>query len=98
MTTTTTERHTMPKNTGIIQRSHEDGFKSEYPCDNGHMSAYSCLGWRSALHHRGFYAQAADGTPGSQWLEVWWTTDQRTGHVTDIFEDTRGLNRPAARR
>lgn len=88
----------MTKNTGIIQRSHDDGFKSVFPCGSDHMSAYSGLGMRSAFHHRGFYAQAADGTPGSQWLEVFWTIDRRTGHVTDIFEDTRGLNRPAARR
>jgi hypothetical protein len=83
----------MSKDTGITQRSSEDGFKSATPCGDSHMSAYSCLGMRSALHHRGFYAQAADGCPGSQWLEVWWTVDQRTGQVTDIFEDTRGLNR-----
>lgn len=73
--------------TGIIQRSHEDNFAAAYPCSSNHMSAYSCLGMRSAFHHQGFT------TPSGQWLEVWWTTDQRTGHVTDIFEDTRGLNR-----
>lgn len=78
----------MPKTTGITQRSREDGFKSAMPCDSNHMSAYACLGTRSAFHHRGF------ATPSGQWLEVWWTTDTRTGHVTDIFEDTRALNRP----
>jgi len=83
----------MPKNTGITQRSAEDGFAHVFEVESNHMSAHSCLGWRSAFYHQGFYAQAADGTPGSQWLEVWWTLDQRTGHVTDIFEDTRGLNR-----
>lgn len=77
----------MAKNTGILQRSHEDGFKSEFPCGESHMSAYSCLGMRSAFRHQGF------NTPSGQWLEVWWTIDTRTGHVTDIFEDTRGLNR-----
>lgn len=82
----------MTKNTGITQRSHEDGFKSAFHCGSDHMSAYSCLGMRSAFHWQGFT------TPSGQWLEVWWTTDVRTGHVTDIFEDTRGLNRPAARR
>jgi hypothetical protein len=51
------------------------------------MSAYSCLGRRSAFHHQGFT------TPTGQWLEVWWTTDTHTGAVLDIFEDTRGLNR-----
>ncbi len=76
----------MASNTRIIQRSHEDGFKSTYACSSSHMSAYACLGTRSAFHHQGFT------TPSGGWLEVWWTTDQRTGHVTDIFEDTRGLN------
>lgn len=83
----------MSKNTGIIQRSHEDNFKSASPCDSDHMSAYGALGWRSAFHHRGYHTQAADGTPTGPWLEVWWTVDTRTGRVTDIFEDTRGLNR-----
>lgn len=83
----------MPKPTGITQRSHEDNFGHAFEVDNNHMNAYGCLGWRSAFHHRGFYVQAADGTPSGQWLEVWWTIDQRTGRVTDIFEDTRGLNR-----
>lgn len=83
----------MPKPTGITQRSAENGFAHPYPVDPAHMSAHACLGWRSAFHHRGFYAQGADGCPSGQWLEVWWTTDTRTGAVTDIFEDTRGLNR-----
>lgn len=78
----------MPKNTGITQRSATaDGFSAPVTVDSDHMGAYACLGMRSALHHRGFE------TPSGQWLEVWWTTDQRTGEVTDIFEDTRGLNR-----
>lgn len=77
----------MAKNTGIVQRSAEDGFAHPMPCDSNHMSAYGCLGMRSAFHHRGFT------TPSGQWLEVWWTEDERTGKVTDIFEDTRGLNR-----
>jgi hypothetical protein len=84
----------MAKHTGITQRSSEDGFAHAFEVDEQHMSAYSCLGRRSALHHRGFYAQAADGTPSNRWLEVWWTTHHQTGAVTDIFEDTRGLNRP----
>jgi hypothetical protein len=75
------------RQTKIIQRSAEDGFAEPMPCEEAHMSAYSCLGWRSAFYHRGFE------TPSGQWLEVFWTTDQRTGKVTDIFEDTRGLNR-----
>jgi hypothetical protein len=83
----------MTKQTGITQRSHEDGFGHAFEVDAQHMSAYSCLGMRSAFYHRGFYTQAADGTPSGEWLEVYWTTDQRTGAVTDIFEDTRGLNR-----
>lgn len=82
----------MARNTGIVQRTHDDGFKEAEPCDSSHMSAMSCLGRRSAFHHRGFRTQAADGTPGP-WLEVWWTTDVRTGDVIDIFEDTRSLNR-----
>jgi hypothetical protein len=77
----------MPKDTGITQRSHEDRFRSAFSCTSDHMSAYSCLGMRSASYHRGFT------TPSGQWLEVWWTTDTRTGAVTDIFEDTRWLNR-----
>lgn len=77
----------MPKHTGITQRSAENGFAHAFTVDSNHMSAYSCLGWRSAIHRRGFT------TPSGQWLEVWWTTDTRTGQVTDIFEDTRGLNR-----
>lgn len=77
----------MPKHTGITQRSAENGFADPYPVESDHMNAYGCLGMRSALHHRGFT------TPTGQWLEVLWTVDQRTGHVTDIFEDTRGLNR-----
>lgn len=83
----------MRKNTGIVQRSHEDGFKSAFPCESAHMSAYSCLGMRSAFHHQGFHTPPTTDNPSGQWLEVWWTTDNRTGHVTDIFEDTRGLNR-----
>jgi len=84
----------MPKNTGITQRSATaDGFSDPFMVDSDHMSAYSCLGMRSAFHHQGFYTQGADGQPSGQWLEVWWTTDERTGEVTDIFEDTRGLNR-----
>lgn len=75
------------RQTGIIQRSAEDGFANPMPCDESHMAAYSCLGMRSAFHHRGFE------TPSGQRLEVLWTTDTRTGKVTDIFEDTRGLNR-----
>lgn len=77
----------MAKSTGIIQWSSEDGFGHSFPVHPNHMSAYSCLGMRSAFHHQGFH------TPTGQWLEVFWTTDQRTGHVTDIFEDTRGLNK-----
>jgi hypothetical protein len=76
----------MPKDTGITQRSAEDSFAHAFTVDASHMSAYSCLGMRSAFHHQGFT------TPAGQWLEVWWTTDTRTGQVTDIFEDTRGLN------
>lgn len=87
----------MPKPTGITQRSHEDNFGHAFEVDNNHMSAYSCLGMRSALHHQGFHTRPTSDNPYGWWLEVWWTTDQRTGHVTDIFEDTRGLNRPAAR-
>lgn len=83
----------MTRNTGITQRSAEDGFAHAFPVDATHMSAYSSLGMRSAFHHRGFYTQGADGQPSGQWLEIFWTTDQRTGKVTDIFEDTRGLNR-----
>lgn len=75
------------KDTGIIQRSHEDGFKSEFPCGSDHMSTYSSLGMRSGFYHRGFTALSGE------WLEVWWTLDTRTGKVTDIFEDARGLNR-----
>lgn len=82
----------MARNTGITQRSAEDGFAHAFEVDESHMSAYGCLGRRSALHHRGFYTQAPDGTRGP-WLEVWWTTDAHTGLVIDIFEDTRGLNR-----
>ena len=77
----------MARNTGITQRAAENGFTAPFPVEADLMSAYACLGMRSALHHRGFE------TPSGQWLEVWWTTDQRTGEVTDIFEDTRGLNR-----
>lgn len=75
------------KNTGITQRSARNGFAHAFEVESDHMSAYGSLGWRSAFHHRGFH------TPSGQWLEVWWTVDQRTGQVTDIFEDTRGLNR-----
>lgn len=80
----------MTKPTGITQRTAlaDGGFTGPFEVDNGHMSAYSCLGMRSAFHHQGFE------TPSGQWLEVWWTTDTRTGRVTDIFEDTRALNRP----
>lgn len=70
-----------------VQRTAADGFSSATPVSIQHMSAYSCLGWRSAFHHQEFK------TPSGRWLEVWWTTDTRTGQVTDIFEDTRGLNR-----
>jgi hypothetical protein len=91
---TTSEGDTdMTRNTGITQRSAENGFADPFPVDSDHMSAYACLGMRSAFYHRGFYAQGADGCPSNHWLEVWWTTDTRTGQVTDIFEDTRGLNR-----
>ena len=71
----------------ITQRSAEDNFATASPCGSDHMSAYPCLGMRSAFHWQGFT------TPSGQWLEVFWTTDRRTGAVTDIFEDTRGLNR-----
>lgn len=77
----------MAKPTGILHRSHENGFADPMIASEQHMSAYSCLGMRSAFHHQGFE------TPSGQWLEVWWTVDERTGEVTDIFEDTRGLNR-----
>lgn len=75
--------------TGITQyvAVNGEGFVSAGECSSDHMSAYGCLGMRSALHHRSFR------TPEGKWLEVWWTTDTRTGAVTDIFEDTRGLNR-----
>jgi hypothetical protein len=77
----------MARNTGITQRSvTSDGVSAPFTVDADHMSAYGCLGWRSAFHHRGFH------TPSGQWLEVWWTTDNRTGEIIDIFEDTRGLN------
>ena len=36
-------------------------------------------------------------TPDGAWLEVRWLCD-RNGHVEYVYEDTRGLNRPAARR
>ena len=78
---------TTNRSTGIVQRSHEDNFKSTSRCDSAHMAAHSCLGRRSAFHHRGF--EDRDG----RWLEVFWTVDHHTGAVTDIFEDTRGLNR-----
>jgi hypothetical protein len=77
----------MAKDTGLKQRSHEDRFKSTFLCNADHMHAYAGLGMRSAFHHQGFT------TPKEEWLEVWWTTDTRTGAVMDIFEDTRGLNR-----
>jgi hypothetical protein len=77
----------MSKHTGITQRSAEDGFAHAFAVDANHMSAYGSLGMRSAFYHQGFE------TPSGRWLEVWWTVDQRTGQVTDIFEDTRGLNR-----
>lgn len=77
----------MAKPTGITQRSSEDNFAHAIDVTSDHMGAYGCLGMRSAFHHRGFT------TPSGRWLEVWWTTDTRTGQVTDIFEDTRGLNR-----
>jgi len=77
----------MARSTGIVQRTYEDGFKGASECDSDHMSAHSCLGRRSALHHRGFR------TPSGEWLEVWWTTNHTTGALIDIFEDTRGLNR-----
>lgn len=77
----------MARDTGITQRSAKNGFANTYTVDSNHMSAYGSLGMRSAFHHRGFT------TPSGQWLEVWWTVDRRTGQVTDIFEDTRGLNR-----
>jgi len=77
----------MVKPTGILHRSHENGFEPPMVATSDHMNAFSCLGMRSALHWRGFE------TPKGRWLEVWWTTDTRTGQVTDIFEDTRGLNR-----
>lgn len=77
----------MARPTGITHRSAENGFATAMNATEQHMSAYSCLGMRSALHHRGFE------TPTGRWLEVWWTVDQVTGQVTDIFEDTRGLNR-----
>ena len=83
----------MTKPTGITQRSAGDGFAHAFTVDPNHMSAYSCLGWRSAFHHQGFHTPPTDDNPHGRWLEVWWTTDQRTGKVTDIFEDTRGLNR-----
>lgn len=84
----------MPKHTGITQRSATaDGFSDPYTVDSDHMSAYGCLGWRSAFHHRGFYTPPTDAHPNGQWLEVWWTLDTRNGEVTDFFEDTRGLNR-----
>lgn len=83
----------MPKHTGITQRSAEDGFAHAFEVDANHMSAYACLGTRSALHHRGFHTYPTSDNPYGWWLEVWWTVDTRTGHVTDIFEDTRGLNR-----
>lgn len=70
----------------VVQRSAGNNFASAVPVSSDHMSAYSCLGWRSAFHHQGFE------TPSGRWLEVWWTVDTRTGQVTDIFEDTRGLN------
>lgn len=76
----------MARHTGLTQYSAEDGFRTAMACDEAHMSAFSSLGMRSAFHHRGFE------TPKGHWLEVWWTTDQRTGHVTDFFIDTRGLN------
>lgn len=81
------------RDTGITQRSAEDGFSDPVPVTADHMSAFGCLGRRSAFHHRGFYAPGADGCPSNRWLEVWWTVDVHTGQVTDIFEDTRGLNR-----
>jgi len=82
------------KDTGIIQRTaiSGKGFSEPAPVDSDHMNAYSCLGMRSAFHHQGFH------TPTGQWLEVWWTTDTRSGHVTDIFEDTRGFNRKENKR
>lgn len=90
----------MTNNTGITQRSAEDGFAHAFAVDSDHMNAYSCLGMRSALYHRGFYAPGGGGRSLGEgrseygpWIEVWWTTDTRTGHVTDIFEDTRGRNR-----
>lgn len=75
----------------ILQRSECDGFAHAFPVSVEHMSAYSCLGMRSALHYRRFYAQGPDGCLGDL-VEVWWTIDKRTGHVTDIFEDSQGLN------
>lgn len=68
------------------------------PVDEQHMSAMSCLGVLSALHHRGFYTMGADGCPTDTWLEVWWLTDTRTGEVVYVYEDTRGLNRPTGPR
>lgn len=76
----------------LTQRSRDDGFQRAVPVDFVHMSAHSCLGWRSGFHHRGFE------TPEGQSLEIWWTVDMRTGALWDVFEDARGLNLPSTKR
>lgn len=76
------------RNTGLTERCLTSPDKAARPCDSDHMSASACTGMLSALHHQGFY------TPSSEWLEVWWLTDRRTGAVEYVYEDTRGLNRP----
>ena len=82
----------MPNNNELTERSLIDEGKPVRPCDWQHMitaSAANPAG--TGLHSRHFT------TPSGSWLEVRWLCDHN-GHVEYVYEDTRGLNRPAAHR
>lgn len=83
----------MPKDTGLTERDLTTADKEARPCYSEHMNAMSCLGMLSALDHRGFHTPPTTNNPYGWWLEVWWLTDTRTGHVQYVYEDTRALNR-----
>lgn len=85
----------MAKSTGITEYYLNVPGDPGRPCDSQHMSAMSCNGMLSALHWQGFMTPPTPARPSGHWLEVWWLTDTRTGHVQYVYEDTRALNRPA---
>lgn len=74
------------KDTGLTVRTATRGFDDARPASTSHMlGLFDMRGANWETHHQSF------ATPSGESFELWWLTED--GRVTEIYEDTRGLNR-----